>query len=754
MSTVMNQNHSQVQPGWRLLDMFRMCFVAMLLGLIGSFSLAQTADPPPDQPPPDTTTTASDNKPAESAPTTETQAAAQRTRDIAFLTPILRNAETEEALRNEAAERLLRMNDDDAWAVLRTALADNNPIVTRAILTAIQQHPFQFDPLLGDVLTALRSAPPDMYPRFAWALEPLGDGPVRDLAAMAHDASLTTPQRLGAIYVLGEFHSRESAAAVMVLLDATLDPPSPPDVINAACDAMQRLSGLQLGRNATAWRQWWQINRNLTDEQWDGKLLETAGNRIAQLERRMEQMQQQQQQIMNRLIATYRTLFPLLKIEEQVAGLPQLLRDELVDVRHFAVNRVERLMRDTVELPMEVQHALAERIDDPESAEIRTQAVMLLDRLAYPDLPARVIARLAVEEDPTVAATIIDLLGRRPSPQGLPALTAWLNHATNGGAAADALWKLSDLPAQDAEARALIADSIRLMPDDARTPSHLRLLACVGTDDDRTALEPMLDGEQQPARIAVAEGLARVSFEQPLVDRADDPVLYPHAVRAVALGNPDLTQLRRLISLRRANGNDQSTHWFNAVQTLTNRLPVALINETDITLGELGPDVAPLRIALLRRALTDNGQALNGAVRIDLSIRLANLLVQQNQAQQAHDLLTALNGIEGDSKALNRARFQAAAACGRFDYAAELTADPKAWITFTDTLLTYNVEAARRLFQEINRRFADQLDESMLASLRNLGARLNPPSNPPASPVGTPDSATSDSAQNAVVTGS
>ena len=52
-----------------------------------------------------------------------------------------------------------------------------------------------------------------------------------------------------------------------------------PAVVDAACDALQRLTGLHYGRTPVAWRQWWAEARDQSPEEWLSHVVEQLSRR-------------------------------------------------------------------------------------------------------------------------------------------------------------------------------------------------------------------------------------------------------------------------------------------------------------------------------------------------------------------------------------------------------------------------------------------------------------------------------------------
>src|SRR5690606_34909809 len=101
----------------------------------------------------------------------------------------------------------------------------------------------------------------------------------------------------------------------------------------------------------------------------------------------------------------------------------------------------------------------------------------------------------------------------------------------------------------DEAQRAAICETIRAADRWRGSAEHARLLGAIGGEDDLHQIEPLLDGSEPAMRRAVAEAFLRRSLRQPLLERSDDDVVYPFAVRSLARGDVDLNAARRVLAM-------------------------------------------------------------------------------------------------------------------------------------------------------------------------------------------------------------
>ncbi|UCD73996.1 MAG: hypothetical protein JSV91_09405 [Phycisphaerales bacterium] len=667
----------------------------------------ETTAPPPEQPP-------------AAAGLTPDQA-----RDLAFFRQILMNPANDPASLTEAAARLLAMSLPPAIEALNEALAGGQEPIVAAVLSALSDAPRPAPELRPACINALRTAPPATRDALGRVLVRYGEDALNDVARLAEDQEAAVSDRLGAVHALGAFRSPSGAARLIGLLDPQRNESA--QVVRESCLSLQRLSGSPFGNEAERWRQWWSEVRDLPPDGWNDMIVRNLAARIAELELAAETERAQRLEVMRRLGAVYSDLFPVLTIEDQFARLPAMLDDELETVRQFAITRIGRLLRDSVRIPPDVRQKLAERLAADPSPNIRLQAVRLLDQQNHEGLSNLLAERLDQETDREVVAVILGVLARRPLTEATGSITRWLGDPELGKAAADALWACPELISLTPERRRSLLDSLHALSDSARTAAHERLLAAIGDDTDLTRLEDLLDGDDQDVRLAVAEGFTRRGHRQPLLDRADDPLIRPFVLRVLAEGAADLASFQRLVSLRPA-GEDHRA-WDAAVQRLGGRLTVNDLLEADAILAGLDRAPQALRVNVLLPVAETPPQDASIEQRTTLLLRLSPLLMMADRARKAHELLLQLNGAP-DSPELLRARFRAAALSIQYDQAAQLSAEPAAWVSTLTWIVEFHPPSARRLRDEIARRFAEQLTGDLRTGFDAACAKL--PEEPPA----------------------
>lgn len=661
-------------------------------------------------------------------------------RDLALFTAILRDESIELEIRRGVAENLLEMGIPEALRVLEGELTTGDDAGKQAVLAAIpraEHPPAQF---LDLCLSMLSIAPVTLHDDLAVVLSRYGAPARQAIAAIASDPSRPEMERLAAIRALGEFQGRDAAAELMRLMDeAGREPES---VICAAGESLRRLTELRYACDAGAWRRWWADASRLPPEEWESDLVRVLSARRSELERQNADERAARERITARLSTVYNDLFPAMSEDEQLRRLPALLDDELPIVREFAVRRIERLMRDSVRIPVEIQDALAQRLGDPGSVRVRAQASRLLEQLSYENAPELIARQLGRERDASVAAALLDVLSRRPTLSAVEPATAWIANPTVGPAAANAIWALEDLSLIEVAHREAAIAALRDAAATKRLPERERLRACLEPSDDPTEIEALLDGDDPALRRAVAEGFARRLHRRPLVDRAGDPIIYPHALYALAHGPSDPASFQMLASLT----PDEAAVdlWTDAVLTLAGRMNPADVLDADFMLGQFSQTTPELRRAMLLRVAQREDVEIPPEQQRDLLSRLAPLLMDAQQAELAHELLSALDE-QDDTQTLKVLRFKAAALTDRYELAAGYEDVPESWVSLLEWAAELDSETAVQLHDEILRRYGDRITGQLQADFEAISAKISA-SNAVVEEVSMPDGTPTDTA--------
>ncbi len=645
--------------------------------------------------------------------------------EIKWLTAILTNPANDGPTRGGAARRLLGIGHPDAIAPLRAALISGDEGLILAVADALREAEEPPLELLEPLVEALAEAPEVVLDALSLVIARYGDEALAQVVGRARNTGLADAARLGAIHALGSFRNQAAAIELMALLDENAAEP----ILAATCEALRRGTGLPYGDEPAAWKRWWRDAVNQPPEQWLTNLVQRLAEQVAAEQQQTLQVREQVAGLERRLGETFRELFPLIREDEQMRRLRALMDDRLTSIRLFAVGRVERLLRDSIRVPDDVQAKLAVMLDD-EDAEIRRRTARLIDQLGIESAGSRLAQRLGVETSPDVAAALMDLLIKRPTAAAIEPLRRWIggeavenNHALSDRAAA-VVWELSNAIELDEAQRAALCESIRSADRWRGSAEHARLLGAVGNENDLHEIESLLDGSEPVMRRAVAEAFLRRSLQQPLLERSNDEVIYPFAVRALARGDVDMNAARQVLAMPPIS-EAARTAWNEALVTIAGRLPTSAILELDDLLaGQTSiVSLAQLRTDVLAKAREVMPESTLPELRVKVLTRLAQQLLLLDNAIAAHEVMESVNGLALDEES-RKVRFEAAALSGNYDIAAQLEAEPAAWLHLLAALATGRRPAAINLRDEIDRRFGGRLDEALQADFEQLSELL------------------------------
>lgn len=628
---------------------------------------------------------------------------------------------TDATTRQSAAEELIVMKIPQAFAVLTAALGSDQEPVVIAVINALDSAAEPVTELLPAAISTLGDGSPTVVSRLSMVLPRYGNSALKQVAAAALDARTASAQRLGPISALGSFRSRESAGYLMQLLER--QPIEPQDILNGVCDSLQKLTGLPHGRNVNRWRTWWAEHKNEPYEDWLRIMVQRLSSRITQLEQQAQQQQTSLDDAAKRIAEAERELFVRLSPQEQFVRLQQLLGEPWTDVRQFAVDRVERLLRDSEIPPVQVQDKLAQRLADPgESPTLRVSTARLLNDLNYSSTGELVVAVLADETDPSRAAAYLEILYKRPTIEGFELAVKWLSDTNAKSSAADALWALVINGSLNQDQLAKLSVAIRQSLAAKVQASGARLLAGLGQQPDGAQLETWLNSDDPLLRSAIAEGFAHAKIIDPLRQRAADEAVFPHLVQLLLSRGPyDVATLRELAALVAPTVHNQM--WITALVTFSSKLPAnALLQADDVLIGITHIDET-LRGIILSRAAQLSENALSANERWPLFMRLSELWIATGKYQQAHDLLLRIDETIAIDN-LAQLRFKAAALANQYDLAFGMAGDSATWVKLLSETVEADLQVAARLRDEISRRFADGLDEQTKAMFDAANAKI------------------------------
>ena len=639
------------------------------------------------------------------------------TTEIAYHRSVLQNAAIDEPTRLMAAQRLRAMATDDALTALNDALRSTDSGQIRPVSDVLRDAPdTRAVPALIDALTQADTAEPDLIEALIATLAAHDTTALEALSVRAMDRDRPDSERLASIRTLGAFPTVESGDRLMDLASPGRNESAA--VRSAAFAGLRRLAPTDFGTNFDAWKQWWNDARRKPRLQWVLEQNRRDRERIAELA-------EANAALADRFVALLRDHYLTLELDGQFARLVLDLRDALPAVRLFALDRVELLLRDSVQIPELVQQPVASALDD-ELAAARQRGARILDQIEYPRLAEMLASRLGDESAPEVAIAYLGVLSRRPTATALDPMLARLDDAATADAATAALWAHARLPAFDAAARARFRTAIAAAIDRARTPALLRLMAAIGDDADVARFDAEIEQLPPEEAAAIAEGFLARDLDDLVIAHASVPSIYPHAMTAYGRGPATLDAMTALIALA-PESEAHAQRWDRAVRELGDRLPSADLLAVDDLLRDAEHAGPLLRETLLLSGAAREPDAIAAADRVALLKRLLPILMARSEWQRAHDLVALVNGAMTDTE-LQEYAFTIALRLDLYDEAAAIRGEAESWIAALARLLDdaapTALDEASRLRDEIARRFVGAFTEAQRIAFDELSQRI------------------------------
>jgi hypothetical protein len=638
----------------------------------------------------------------------------QQREDLRFFAAILNNPANDAETWTGAARRLLQMQVPQAVDVLDDVLRSGDAPRMLAVIEAMLSQPQPAPALLDAAVDALRTAPPEVLNRLSILLIRYEDAAIDRVGRLATNPDVPVAERLGAVHALAAFPTRRTGDLLLRLADPAADEPAP--VRAAAFESLRRLSGLDLGDEFVTWSEWWTSVRDVSPEQWTREMFRRYRMRIADLEA-------SRRRLAERYVDVLRELYRTLNAAEQRARLENDLGDELAPVRAFAMDRVARLLRDSEPIGDAIRAELVSRLDDEVPA-LRRKAAALLDELVEPELNQMIAKRLPDERDPYVVEGYLEILARRPTSRATDTIAAWLSDEALGKQASEALWAILATTDPSHDQIASVREAVRHALAAAEKPHLWKLLTLLGDEADLERAIPLLDAESADLRTAIAQALCQRGLADPLLERAEDPAIYPSLLCVLTHGEPDFADFQQLMSL--APPAEQRERWADAVREIAHRLPAERLAEADELLMTSPAATPSLRAAVLEQVIDLPADAVPPTVRGELSARFAVVLIKLGEAQRAFEFLDLLSGPAA-TPAVVEARFAAATFAGRYDEAALIHDEPEAWIDLLESAAREDEQTARRLRDEIARRYGEQLAGELRTQFEALDEQLGSP---------------------------
>jgi len=631
--------------------------------------------------------------------------------DLQFLRNILQNSVNPPDVRKGAAERIVARGSTDARRIIDEALRSGDPGQIDAVVTAIDDESRRAGALLDALMAALATSPQQLHPKITRLLSREGDAAVERVTAVGLDAARPVPERLGAIFAMGQLRGRDQAADLMTLLEESRRESA--EVVTEACESLERATGQRLGANADAWRQWWAARRTTPSMEF---VVASLKEQIAQMQTQLDLESERSRKMVARLRQANLDLVLSLPVAERADRISAFFDDELSEVRLMGLGQVERMLRNGERPPDALIGRVFERLTDRVPS-IRTRSMRLLDDLAAPKLSDRVAEILPAESDVATAEAMLRLLASRPSAVGYGAAAARLREPALAEAAALAVNRISDAGFAPSGWESDVVEPARRALAQKPTPEVLRLLGTAGNDADRDAVALYLADEDPALRLGAAEGLRRAGRRRALVERAvADPIIYPVAMASIADQPATPLVVTALVEL--PPGSENAEAWNRSMSRVLAGLAPKEVLAADATLAQLAFVAPKTRVDALSAALAAPPNGSDPSMRIELLVRLADLHLANGDTRNVLRLLT--DEPHRDSVEVRSRLFRAAVLEGGYELAVQLEPAAETWLVLLEALSQNSPGPARMLADEINQRFGRSMSEAERSRLASL----------------------------------
>jgi hypothetical protein len=637
--------------------------------------------------------------------------------DREFLEAILGNATNPRAVRVGAAERLLREGSDRALGAIERSLASGDAALVGIVAEAIDRTDLLPPRLVGGLvatLAVLGDAEAASVGRVLAATDPTHQ---ERIATLALDAAAAPAVRRGPIVALGEFHDRSAQGRLMTLLE--VDRKEPPEVIAAAVLALSRSTGLGLGTEPGRWRDWWIGSRDGDASAEFAAVVRSLTARLDEAERSAADERRRSDRLSERLVGTMREWLATLPVRERFDRCASLLKDEWPPLRTLGLREAERLLRNGERPTDAVVAAARGLLDDPDPS-LRSRGARLLRDLRIDDLDARLAERLAAERDATVVASWLAILEERPNPAAFAPALARIGDASLEEPAAALLCRLVERRMTPPEWEAAVRGPLRPVVARRARQHTAKLLALAGDESDLASVQLLLDATDPAVRTGAAEGLLVRGVRRPLLERADDPAIYPSVIAALAEGEATPVTLAALVAKPPPEASRAA--WNAAIASLLRRLAIDDLLEADRLLEPLSAVDARTRIVGLERIALNARSALTPVEATDGLRRLVEVQLAAGRIGDAIAFLEGLKAVRGEP--LHEALFRAEALAGNYADAAILEPDAGPWIALAEDLAARGLAVAGPLAEQALARFGSTLPAARREELERIRGRF------------------------------
>lgn len=324
---------------------------------------------------------------------------------------------------------LFTFTSSEAHALIVELLGmDSRPEVQCAVCEVMAEkapeHPERLNPDYVDgLLRLLVSQTEEVRVASAKALAEFPNPEVAGLlGSVAGDRSAPLPTRMAAIDALApSTHRREVVAQLISLMDLEI-----PAITEKVAAALDPITPASFGNDARRWRDWWEEQKRLSDEEWLASQVRVYRERSRRVGGELAAVRAEREQETAALTARVREfqrdLLRGLPAEQREAKLIEWLDDPLATVKLASLAIVKSRIADEGKRPEgDLLAAVLRQIRHP-SPSLRKEVLLIAQNLQAEQVVEAVLGQLKQETETTVRLAIFDTLGKLGSQAAVPAL--------------------------------------------------------------------------------------------------------------------------------------------------------------------------------------------------------------------------------------------------------------------------------------------------------------------------------------------
>tara|TARA_B100000959_G_C14940565_1_gene607619 strand:+ start:268 stop:1707 length:1440 start_codon:yes stop_codon:yes gene_type:complete len=410
-------------------------------------------------------------------------------------------------------------------------------------------------------------------------------------------------------------------------------------------------------------------------------------------------------QLKQRIVETYIRYWPLISSEHQREQLPRVLGDQMEELRIFGIERVGVLLRDGESTEEELQLVVDRLTDD--SPAVRLAAATLLPEINVLGLAEHIANALAHEQNLEVVEQELIYFQTNSHPNAIKPTIDRLQQNPSGAAGDTLIFLLSNNVVTQ-EIQSQILQIVLKSRQNNTLPALITLKAMLGSKTTKQHLVKLLDNPDESVSESVAKGFAYAGFTGPLIERADNELIYPYALSALQK-KIDIESFKKLLELRK----DNEPNWNAAAFSIASSLGTSELLRADDMLNRIELD--DLRLSILSN-VWKNASEKSLAARKAIAKRTVPLMIIQGDAVGALQLLDIFGESLIDEELITL-RFAAAINASAWDAAEDARPEPSLWIAEWERVKEFDPNAASVMKKQITQRFSDQITKEQMLVL-------------------------------------